>query len=249
MGLVGVAGSYVTLSGLTLDGSNDTYSTTYCNPPGRMQPSPDLEGTGDILDHNNITQTTIKGNGVGIGFDHMAGHGDNAIVRYNKIHDVGSCQAYDHLIYLADGNNVQIYGNWMWGDAHGWGVQIYPYPNDARIYSNVIDAAGAGFLFSDNGDGGTTGNQAYNNVVINSVGVPAPANVAGACLGGIGPTGSGNTFTTNDCFNNPGGIGSQTNVAMSGNITSNPMFVNSAANDYRLQAGSPVASWGLWDGS
>jgi hypothetical protein len=247
-GAVAISGSYVTVTGLKIDGSNSFYSGSLCSP-GRSLASPDIEGTNDILDHNEIYQSTIKGNGIGIGFRNGAS-GDNTIIRYNKIHDVGSCQDYDHLIYAGHGNNIQIYGNWMWNDPHGWGVQLYSSPTNARVYDNVIDGAGAGVTISDNGSMTATGNRVYENIIINQVGVPAPGNITGACIGGSGPVvGSNNSFTNNDCFNNPGGVGGQLNVLVSNNITSDPQLINAAAHDYRLSSSSPLASWGVWDGS
>ena len=71
-----------------------------------------MAGTVDVLQYVDYYQSipSLRGNAIGIGF---WGDADNTIIRYSKIHDVGQCKAYDHLIYLSHGNNVQIYGNWM----------------------------------------------------------------------------------------------------------------------------------------
>ena len=55
------------------------------------------------------------------------------MIRYNRIHDVGQCAAYDQMIYACHGRNTQIYDNWMWNDPHGWGVQIYPHTIGAHM--------------------------------------------------------------------------------------------------------------------
>ena len=112
---------------------------------------------------------SLRGNGIGIGF---WGDADNTIIRYSKIHDVGQCQAYDHLIYLSHGNNVQIYDNWLYNDAHGRGVQLYPAPTNARVFDNVIDHAGEGFVIGNEAGDTVSGNQIYNNVITNSTGLP-----------------------------------------------------------------------------
>ena len=54
------------------------------------------------------------------------GQADNTVIRFERIHDVGQCEAYDHLIYVSHGNNVQIYDNWLYNDPHGDAVQLYP---------------------------------------------------------------------------------------------------------------------------
>ena len=253
VGWVDLEGSYTTLSGLRIDGSNTFYTSqrsgTSC--PFPVSQGLHIAGANNVFEHNDFFQSTagLRGNGIGIGW---WGTPDNTIVRYNKIHDVGGCAAYDHLIYLSHGNNVQIYGNWLWNDQHGWGVQIYPGATNARVYSNVVDGAGAGFLISDNGSMTTTGNQVHNNVVINSTGMTTASGffITGAALTGWAPLiGSDNSFTNNGAFNNPSGIGGQTNVLMANNVTSNPQFVNAAGHDYRVTSTSPVASWGLWDGN
>jgi hypothetical protein len=252
VGQVLIEGSYATVSRLNIDGSNDLYSGHYGDPrcPTPSSASLDITGSNDIFEHNNYYQSVarLRDNGIGVGF---WGTGDNTIIRYNKIHDVGGCNNYNHFIYLAHGSNVRVYQNWMWNNRHGWGVQLYPGPTNARIYSNVIDGAGSGFVISDEGTRTTTGNKVYHNVVVNSVGMTSQSgfHFSGQALVGAGPVaGSNNSFTSNDSFKNPGGIGGQPNVRMSNNIKSPPQFVNSAARNYRVKATSPLSSWGLWSG-
>src|SRR5207302_1286928 len=71
----------------------------------------------------------LRGNGIGVGFWRDA---DNTIIRFRKIHDVGQCQAYDHLIYLSHGNNVQLYESWLYHDPHGRSLQLYPAPTNPK---------------------------------------------------------------------------------------------------------------------
>jgi hypothetical protein len=249
-GYVDIEADYTTLTGLTVDGSNTLYSNP-TGPCGNMVASDPLtiEGQNDIFEYNDFTQSipSIRGVAIGIGFWGGASAGNNAIVRYNKIHDVGSCQAYDHLIYLSHGNNVQIYDNWMWNDPNGWGVQVYPAATNANIYNNVIDAAGSGFVIG--GSSTVSGNTIDHNVVMNSTGLVNAA-TTGAAITTCCGLGTGNTFDTNDSYHNPAGIGTaNTGLSLASNITTNPDLIDPANHDYAPAPGSPVAGWGLWNGN
>jgi hypothetical protein len=249
-GYVDIEGDYTTLTGLTIDGSNTLYSNP-TGPCGNMVASDPLtiEGQNDIFEYNDFTQSipSTRGVAIGIGFWGGASAGNNAIVRYNKIHDVGACQAYDHLIYLSHGNNVQIYDNWMWNDPNGWGVQVYPAATNANIYNNVIDAAGSGFVIG--GSSTVSGNTIDHNVVMNSTGLVNAA-TTGAAITTCCGLGTGNTFDTNDSYNNPAGIGTAvTGLTFANNITTNPDLIDPANHDYAPAPGSPVAGWGLWNGN
>jgi hypothetical protein len=213
-GYVDIEGSYTTLSRLRIDGSNTFYtqvrSGTSCPAPV-SQPLV-IAGHDDVLEYDDYYQSvaSLRGNGIGIGF---WGNADNTTIRFSKIHDVGQCQAYDHLIYLSHGNNAQIYDNWLYDDAHGRGVQLYPAPTNARVFGNVIDHAGEGFVIGNEPGDSVSGNQIYNNIVTNSTGLPTQ-NIPGEAIHDLygGAPGSGNTFHDNILYGNPGGIGHLTAV-------------------------------------
>jgi hypothetical protein len=248
-GLVEIQASYLTLSGLTIDGSNNLYTSqrsgTSCPYP--VSNGLEIDGAGDIFENNDFYQSvaSLRGNGIGIGWNHPA---DNTIVRNNRIHDLGQCQAFDQMIYLAHGNNVQIYDNWMWNDPHGWGVQVYPGANDAHIYDNVIDRAGSGFVIG----GGTqvSGNTIDHNIVINSTGLPNAGLAEGVGIKAVAPLGTDNSFTDNIVYNNPGGVASASGITLSGNTTAAPALADPGNHDYRLTGHAPLTltAWGLWDG-
>jgi hypothetical protein len=242
-GYVDIEGSYTTLSHLSIDGSNTFYKQvrdgTNCRAPV-SQPLV-IGGHDDVLEYDNYYQgvASLRGNGIGIGF---WGDADNTIIRYSKIHDVGQCEAYDHLIYLAHGNNVRIYDNWIYNDAHGRGVQLYPAPTNAKVYDNVIDHAGEGFVIGDEPGYTVSGNQLFDNIITNSTGLPTE-NIPGQAIHDIygGRPGTGNTFHGNILFNNPGGVGTLTAVRAYGNATRDPGFENAARHDYTTRRGSQLA--------
>jgi parallel beta-helix repeat protein len=248
VGLVEVEGSYTTVSGLTIDGSNRLYDAerSGTNCPYPVSNGLEIDGRGDIFQDNDFYQSvaSLRGNGIGIGWNRPA---DNAIIRDNRIHDLGQCQAFDQMIYLAHGDGVQIYDNWMWNDRHGWGVQVYPAASNAHIYDNVIDGAGSGFVIG--GSSEVAHNAIDHNIIINSTGLPE-AGLSGVGVSTCCGLGSGNSFTNNIVYNNPGGIAIARGITLSGNTAHAPRFADAAAHDYRPTTASPdvITHWSLWDG-
>jgi hypothetical protein len=245
VGLVELEGSYTTLSGLTIDGSNNLYSVqrsgTSCPYP--VSNGLEIDGHDDIFQDNDFYQSvaSLRGNGIGVGWNHSA---DNTIIRDNRIHDLGQCMAYDQMIYLAHGTGVQIYDNWMWNDPHGWGVQVYPAASNAHIHDNVIDGAGSGFVLG--GSSQVSGNTIDHNIVLNSTGLPNAGLPEGVGISTCCGLGSGNSFTDNIVANNPGGVAAASGITLAGNTTTAPAFADAVRHDYRLA--NQLAGWGLWDG-
>jgi hypothetical protein len=261
VGWVDIEASYTTLAGLEIDGSNTFYRKTassYCPTPHAVSQALDIAGTGDVFERNDYYQSipALRGNGIGVGF---WGNADDTTIRFNRIHDVGQCQQFDHLIYLASGDGVQIYDNWLYNDHNGFGVTVYPRPTNARIFANVIDAAGSGVNFGDMGVTTTRGNKAWHNVVTSSVRVLGSGGhlLAAALVMCPELSGSsiGNEVFANDSFGNPDGISavgkrvSDSRLSLSDNLSVDPRYRDAANDDFDVDASSPVASWGLWNGS
>jgi hypothetical protein len=253
-GWVVIEASYTTVSHLRIDGSNTLYKYTAgtnsaCRVDSGSSQALVIAGANNVLEYNDYFQSNpaIRGNGIGVGW---WGRPDNTIIRFNKIHDVGRCEAYDHLVYLEGGNNVQIYDNWMWNDPHGRGVQLYTHPTNARIHANVIDRAGEGFSVGNEPGDTISGNEIYNNIVANSVGLPWQ-NITGKMIHDLygGAPGTGNSFHDNLSFNNPGGIGHTTAVKTYNNTAADPKFIDAGNHDYRVATTSAAAGWRLWNGS
>ncbi len=249
-GWVDVEGSYATLENVKIDGSNTFYAghPASMNCPNGVSQPLTIEGHGDVLQYVDYFQSVpgLRSDGLGIGF---GGDGNNTIIRHSKIHDVGQCKAFDHLIYLSHGNNVQIYDNWMWNDPHGDGVQLYPAPTNARVFDNVIDNAGEGFVIGNEAGDTVTGNQIYNNIITNSTGLP-DAGVSGDAIheywGGTPQT--NNSFYNNIYYNDPGGLGAITYLTAYGNTNTNPQLQDPTNHNYQPQTNSPTTNWNLWNG-
>jgi hypothetical protein len=242
---VDIEASYTTFTRVRIDGSNTLYPRhpDGVNCPGHVSQGLVIAGPGDILDHIDYFQSIpqLRGNGIGIGW---WGHPDHAIVRYSTIHDIGQCMAYDHLVYLAGGNSVQIYGNWMWNDAHGRGVQLYPGPTNAKVFDNVIDHAGEGFVIGNEAGYTVSGNQIFHNVISNCTGLPwegIPGQAIHALFGGT--PGTGNSFHDNVTYRDPGGIGSLSGLESYGNFTVNPRYIDASRHNFATRSHTGLVHW------
>ena len=111
----------------------------------------------------------------------------------------------------------------------------------------MIDHAGSGFVVG--GTSQTSGNRIDHNVVINSTGLHNAGLHQGVAISDYWESaqGRGNVFTKNDSYGNPAGVARVSGIQVADNTTSAPHFVDPASHDYRL-AGSPAASWGMWNG-
>ena len=239
-----ITGSNLTFEYLNIDDSNTYYvgnggsNPAPCHAP--VSDSMNLSGSNITLQYNNIYQSQVSLRAVLI-FIYSPGA---VTIRYNKISDAGSCNQTQHLIYDDMSNGAQIYGNWMWNDAYGYAVQLYPAPSNTKVYSNVIDSTLDGTVDATSG----SGNQTYNNVIENSVVMPGfTSGQMVDCLGS-----GGDTVNNNASWNNVRGFGLPcSGVTATGNITlaADP-FVSSSAHNYVLNANAPdsVKAYGLWDG-
>jgi hypothetical protein len=243
-GLILLWGSYTTLSGLNIDGSNTAYSQeragTDCPYP--VSNGLEINGHDDVFEDNDFYESmpSLRGNGIGVGWN---GQANDTIIRYNRIHDLGRCLAQDQMIYLAHGDGVQIYDNWMWNDPHGWGVQIYPGAADAHVYDNVIDHAGSGFVVG--GSSQVANNVIDHNIVIDSTG-PVDTGLDGVGITtccGDSPRG---VFRDNDVYHDPGGIDAGADMTVVDNTTTNPKLADPAQHDYRPTVNLP--GFHLWNG-
>jgi hypothetical protein len=248
VGWVDITASYTTVEDLRINGSNTLYPEYPAGVSCREHVSQPLTiaGPDDVLQYDNYFQSVaaLRGNAIGVGF--WGSDADNTIIRHDKIHDVGGCDFYDHLIYLAGGNRAQIYDNWMWDDPHGWGVKLDPGPTGARIWGNVIDRAGSGFNFGNSsGSSPTSDNQVWDNIVMNSVGVDNPDihwHYPGVLVTSPGMLASstGNEVFDNDSYHNRGGIRdiakgvSSSQLSVTRNTSVAPQFVDAAAHDFIL---------------
>ena len=121
-------------------------------------------------------------------------------------------------------------------------MQLYPAPTNAKVYDNVIDRAGEGFVIGNEPGYTVSGNQIFDNIVTDSTGLPSE-NIPGQAIHDVygGRPGTGNTFHGNVLFNDPGGLGDLTAVRAYGNTTRDPGFMNAARHDYETRRSTQLA--------
>ena len=218
-----------------------------------------LNGGNLTFEYNDVTEAGVgpQYRDTPLGVNFVPGLVEpGVVIRKNKIHDYGACDHFDHGIYLDFISSGEVSGNWIWnggcsygmgGGDHargcGAGIQLWVAPTGLSIHGNVIDGTGIGFYYSG------SGNSIYDNVVVNLRGMYTQSGGVEPAVAYNGYAGSAsNTFHDNDWWN-AGGFCDNCTATSSGNVSADPLFVDAAHHDYRLQTGSPAAAWGLWDGS
>jgi copper-binding protein NosD len=242
-GYIEVEGDYVNFTNLKVDNSNTFIGGSDCG--GRSQ-SFTLSGSNIILDHDEFTASnpSLSSNGIYV-------EGNNEIIRFNKIHGVGTCNGHDHGIYVATSRNFRIEYNWIFDCRKGWGIQLFPNARDGRIRHNIIDGCGSGVTISDgDGDHKSSDNGIDHNLITNSVGLRG-FNDGTAIAGCCAHSPDGNLVARNIFWKNAGGpfddyVG-RSYVARE-NVSANPRYANRAAKDFRVRA-SRAKNLGLWDGA
>jgi Right handed beta helix region len=253
-GIVTVADSadHVTIEGLVLDGAD---------PPTADGVLVKIFGDHVHLRRNDIGaggQRSCVQTGDANGRFGVAWH---PVIERNRIHDCGNrgatgaeYRAYPsgHALYLQADRHARVADNTIYdtsfgGTLGGRGIQLWPDSQHAVIEHNVVDASNEWNLIISGGDyptGTTRGAKVRNNVFSN----PIEHNVTSAWWG-VEPT-AGNEVVGNCVFGAPGEelaftewLGADS-YAERDNLRADPLYVDRAAKDFRLRAGSPCEGKG-----
>jgi parallel beta-helix repeat protein len=229
--------SGTTLANLILDGRNSTNDL-----------SPLVYASNVVVRNNEITNHNTA---ICLHLDRYPGAAvpTDVLVEGNRIHNCGALPAnnFDHGIYLGKAERAVVRGNWIYDNANR-GIQLYSQAHHTLVTGNVIDGNGEGVAFGGEQENPSSDNVVENNVISNSV---LRDNVE-SWWGG--PVGTNNRVRQN-CVgggaydDGEGGVLSGANLGFttSANVIAQPQFVNRAANDFTIVAGSACA--GVLSGS
>jgi Right handed beta helix region len=217
---------------------DETYLTESSRAEGctQSQVNPlDIEASNVVFTHNEVSAANappdVRSDGIGVAWNSTV---SGVQITYNKIHDFGSCDQFDHGIYYDHASNGTIANNWIWdgpcsyglgthGSAGcGGGIQLYSDPHNTQVYNNVVDGAGVGcFCYGSNAN-------IYHNIFTNLRGV---YDIAGDFRPGFVIDNGGTNNSFHDNLSN-----------------ADPQYVDAANHNYAVTSSSPAASWGLWAG-
>jgi parallel beta-helix repeat protein len=185
-------------------------------------------------DHTDICFIIGSSLGYGIAYD--------VVVENSRIHDCGALPSTnkDHGIYVEAARNTKIVGNWIYDNADR-GVQLYPDSQGTLVANNVIDGNGEGIIFSGDSGWASSNNTVVDNVITNA---NIRYNVESYWPSG-NPIGTSNIAQLNCVWNGKqGNFDGGAGYTQVSNLIVDPLYVNRAAKDFRLAAGSPCAGKG-----
>jgi len=245
---INISGNYVHVEGFEVRNTNRYGFEVY----GGSETVAGIHDVDLVQNHiHDIGHVCTDDVGGRVGVDAYA---DNLTVERNVIHDVGrfgpgeqgcspsttNWQNHDHGIYNGVGNNVVIRNNVFYNFTHGWAIQRYSGPGAITSGLTIVNNT---FAFPNPWrDGqviiatGSTNLTIANNIFYQ----PTTAGVLFETGGLTNVTVSNNLTYGGSAF-----TGATPDVA-SGNLdNTDPLFMNVAGLDFRVQAGSPAIGAGL----
>lgn len=241
-----------TLQDLDVDGHDVTPPTVQVNADGV---------TLSTLDITNRNKPGSSYNGMcvlaGPNFEgHPANIADHLTISASRIHNCGD-DAHEHAIYLESTRDAYVVDSYLY-DNPGYGVHMYPDAQRSLIEYNVVDGNSsrckANLTFSGEAAGGE-----YNEPHGSSKNVVQYSLITNALCrynvdsyyprGSLSPT--GNSVHDSCVWNAPIGNfgherteGGEIAYTQYDNLDTDPLYVDRAHKDFRLQPGSPCAGKG-----
>jgi parallel beta-helix repeat protein len=215
-----LSGNWLVVRGLVVD-RNTAYSSFDNACTG--EPNVNVYGDDDVVQRLDIRNSNMSG-------IFLSG-ADRVRIEGNAIHDNGQHAALDHGIYYGSGVGGTISNNLIERNK-AFGIQMYPHPSGQTISSNTIVGSGKAGMVLD----GASGLVVANNI-------SAWNAEQGIRTGGSGCAGC--TATTNVLFGNSADYYLPGPLAALATIHADPMFLNRAAGDLRVDSTSPAVDTGL----
>lgn len=221
-GRLKVTASNVVVSGLVFRGrtaANPTDVAVYVSG-----------GRSVALDGNEVRDAAQSGIFVG---ERAAG----VRITRNWIHDNGKT-VLDHGIYFENGSGGVIGSNVI-ERSFGYGIQLYPNADDVLVTQNTIVRNGRSGIIVGGEQQTADRNRIVNNIV-------ALNREQGIRTFWGGPVGTGNVAERNLLWGNgEDGADEEAGLALLATIEADPLFVDPAAGNYALRAGSPALDQAL----
>jgi Right handed beta helix region/Bacterial Ig domain len=237
---ISATASYITLDNLKVDATNASQ----------------LVAVQLFGDYGRLTRSDVSGGnqtgriGVQVGYSKLV---KGVEIDGNRIHNFGSGgRIYDQGIYIDLADGTLVHDNYIYDNAGGYGIQLWTSSQRAHIYNNTIDGNGAGSIIIAGQIVGSTGPSSYNeidhNILSNPVSGTNTAIYWGNYSSSTANAGRGNNVRDNVSWQgrlDPGSAyGANAGVAYSNSRSVDPLYVDRAAKNFTLRAGSLAAGFG-----
>jgi hypothetical protein len=210
---------------------------------------------------DNVTFSDLDVDGSGVRNCLLLGDGaesspgqsaDDLLIERSRLHDCGD-NNHEHAIYAEFTNRLHVVDSYLYGEG-GYGIQFYPSAQNSLVEYTLIDgnAIASGWssnvTFSGEAPGGEYSQphgSRYNVIRYSLITFPAQNyNVESYYPSGSLPP-VGNEVAFSCLYGAPSGnFDGSGAYSQHDNRAQNPLYVNRAAHDYRLQTGSPCNGWG-----
>ena len=150
----------------------------------------------------------------------------NVVIDRSRVHGHGDTSNFDHGIYCQNTANGRLQGNWIHDNA-GYGLHMYTNCDGIDAANNVLSDNGLGIVFAND----TSGTTLRNGIVSFNWDTSRPNGIRTSALVNTGNVVRDHAYwaVTNEL----------SGLTASNLDNEDPVFVNRAARDYRLQAASP----------
>ena len=224
--------SYLTFQSMTFDGSAAP------SDGSELKPSPTVHGESISFIGNEVTNrhTAIC---FAVGNEDF-GRAPHTVIRRNRIHDCGQLPPtnHQHGIYLHSPCCAQVTDNWVYDNADT-GIQMFPDADGNYIARNVVYGNGDNISFGGTTHNGACASSDDNVIEHNVLSHPRVKENVGS-WSGCGKHGTGNILREN-CIWPPTFQKAGEGFTLLNNFYVEPAYVNAAAKDFRIAAGTTCA--------